>query len=433
MNITPTSCDTFCPLPWIHLHSWPNGKAMLCCVAHGGENAGEIGNFLENTYAEIMNSDKLKQVRLDMLSGRRVEQCSSCYRDEDLGRTSYRQHMLNNTSGDPMDVVEFYAKDTNEDGSVKQVKMAYMDYRFSNLCNLKCKSCGPDLSSSIANSNKDENVLSVLRDKGVLSERETITSYIYKRKDFMDVDVFPYINDDLKTMYFAGGEPLIMPEHHAILKYLDDNQMYDKQLVYSTNMTTFNFKGTDFVDIWKNFDSIRWMASIDGHGPALECIRTGAKPDVVFGNLIRLLDLRDSNPDKNFKIIINYTHSIFNAYTTGDFFNYLDETGLLDRLDTVELNYAYADNNSISILPDFAKEELKIKRQETLSYPGMQKAFAKWENLESIYRIIDDIIDQPSPQYDMFKNLIAAKYKDDLQFRNTLPWLYSVIQRINSI
>ena len=43
--------DTFCVMPWIHLHSWPNGKAMLCCVAHGGENDGEVGDFSKNTFA----------------------------------------------------------------------------------------------------------------------------------------------------------------------------------------------------------------------------------------------------------------------------------------------------------------------------------------------------------------------------------------------
>ena len=69
--------DTFCVLPWSHLHAWPDGKAMLCCIANGGKNMGEVGDFSQNNYQEIINSDKLKQVRLDMLSGKRVEQCKN--------------------------------------------------------------------------------------------------------------------------------------------------------------------------------------------------------------------------------------------------------------------------------------------------------------------------------------------------------------------
>ena len=40
-----------------------------------------------------------------------------------------------------------HVRSTHEDGSVDGVNMTYMDIRFSNICNMRCRSCGPDLSS----------------------------------------------------------------------------------------------------------------------------------------------------------------------------------------------------------------------------------------------------------------------------------------------
>lgn len=426
---------SFCPYPWLHLHAWPTGRAMLCCVAHGGENGGEVGDFSQNTYAEIMNSDKMKQIRLDMLAGRRVSECSPCWENEDLGKNSYRENVLR----DYDDVLDEFAKRTAEDGTLLEISMGHMDYRFSNLCNLGCRTCGSPLSSTIANEVKDESEIQFLKSKGVLSERETITSFTYKRPDFMETDVFPYINDNLRSFYFAGGEPLITPQHYEILKYLDENKIYEKQIVYSTNMTTLSWKGIDFLDIWKKFNKLQWFASIDGYKESLEYIRKGSKHDTVFRNLDRVLDLRDQNPDKDFQVKICYTHSIYNAYTTGDFYNFLNDNGYIDRLDSIEFNYAYSDNNSVSILPDFAKEELKQKRKEMLDTPGLQKAFAKWKHNENAYRLVDEIIDRPCNPQD-FNTYFTKKFTNKYistrhieQLKSSLPWLGSVIERDRNV
>ena len=60
-NTNPSK--TFCILPWIHLHAWPDGRAMLCCIANNDKTDGKVGDFSKNTYAEIINSDELKQIR----------------------------------------------------------------------------------------------------------------------------------------------------------------------------------------------------------------------------------------------------------------------------------------------------------------------------------------------------------------------------------
>lgn len=417
--------DTFCIFPWSHLHAWPDGKAMLCCIANGGNNMGEVGDFSQNNYAEIMNSEKMKQVRLDMLAGKRIEQCKSCYDTEDRGQMSFRQ---NNNIVFEKHIQEYLDK-TNEDGSITDPTMLYMDFRFSNLCNLGCRTCGHQLSSYISNKMNDEQKkyrLLPLKEKNVLSDKGTITSFVYARPDFMEVDVFPYIHN-VQGFYFAGGEPLMHPEHYQILKYLLDNELTDRKITYSTNMTTFKWKGVDFFEIWKNFKRILFYCSIDGYEEKLEYIRDRTKNDVVMGNLKKLIDLKHASEPGQFRVEICYTHSIFNAYYTREFFEYLDEQGLLDGLCNVEINYAYGDDLSLAILPKFAKNELKEKRLKDLESESLQKAFELWPRMKKAWFNVDKLIDEES---DKPLDILLNRESFDLEkCKQALPWLASVVER----
>jgi len=416
--------NTLCTLPWMHLHSWPDGKAMLCCVAHGGENGGQVGDFSKNTFQEIMNSEKMKQVRLDLMNGVKIPECSACWKDEKLGKHSFR------LSTDNYANMQELLDKTDGDGTIKDPKMLYMDFRFSNLCNLGCQTCGSPLSSTIANNRTDnQHEEEILRKRGVLSDRGTITSFVYARPDFMDVDVYPYL-EECKGFYFAGGEPLMHQEHLDILNYLCEHQLCDKKMItYSTNLTLLKWKSNDFLDIWKNFNNLFFYCSIDGQGDLLEYVREFSKHKTVFKNLERLLDFKKENPDKNISINICYTHSLYNAYYTKEFFQYLFDSGLLDRLNYIELNFAYSDNNSPGCLPEFAKKELKLKRAEDRESDVMQYAFSKIHNLRHYFDAIDSVIDEDiSP--DVFDKLIRYKLQEDLpKIKKAVPWLASVIER----
>lgn len=411
----------------MHLHAWPDGKAMLCCIAHGGEQRGKVGDFSINTYQEIMNSDKMKQVRVDLMNGVKIKECEACWKDEALGKKSMRK----NNRSVMYDLDELLSK-THPDGTLEDPKMLYMDFRFSNLCNLGCQTCGSPLSSTIANKKKEKEALKDtinLRFKNVLSERGTITSFVYARPDFLEVDVIPYL-DDCKEFYFAGGEPLMHQEHLDILNYLNEHNHYNKRLVYSTNLTLTKWKGTDFLSVWQNFNKILFWCSIDGFGDELEYIREYSSHDKIFSNLEKILQLKEANPVKQFKVNIAYTHSIYNAYTVKEFFQYLYDTGLLDRVDFVEINYAFNDHNSPSILPDFAKKELKEKRKLDRESEVMQYAFKRFgKKLETYYDTLDTVIDETLKPNE-FDKLINDKLKDHMpKIKKALPWLASVIER----
>ena len=72
-NISDHEDDVMCILPWIHMHPWPNGKTMLCCDSPWEDH---IGDLRENSLKEVWNSEKMKQVRLNMLNGKKCTQYS---------------------------------------------------------------------------------------------------------------------------------------------------------------------------------------------------------------------------------------------------------------------------------------------------------------------------------------------------------------------
>jgi len=67
--------DSFCMLPWIHLHAWPDGRAYPCCL---GNASHPVGNFKEKSMREIWNDIDMREMRVNMLNDRSCRQCTDC-------------------------------------------------------------------------------------------------------------------------------------------------------------------------------------------------------------------------------------------------------------------------------------------------------------------------------------------------------------------
>jgi MoaA/NifB/PqqE/SkfB family radical SAM enzyme len=119
--------------------TYTDGSALLCCISNS-----EKGLNLNNmSLKEVWNSDHFKSARLDMLAGRQVKHCSSCYKEEAVGIYSHRQienHIWKNKLGE--DYIKELVSKTNPDGSL-DVDWITLDLRLGNTCNLQCVMCRP--------------------------------------------------------------------------------------------------------------------------------------------------------------------------------------------------------------------------------------------------------------------------------------------------
>jgi radical SAM protein with 4Fe4S-binding SPASM domain len=342
-----TESKTFCMYPWIHIHAYPTGDAYPCCMSNMKHR---IGNTRENTLEEIWNSPGLREIRVNMLNEQASPACHNCYEKEQAGFFSGRMS-ANKHHGHHVDKVA----NTAADGTVDEFQMIYWDIRFSNLCNLKCRSCGHIFSSQWY---QDQTALA----GSEWAKQNQVLNYAGRHKTDIWEQLIPHL-DYVEQIYFAGGEPLLMEEHYNILEELERRGRFDVRLIYNTNFTHTKLKDRTVFDYWKKFKSVSVGASLDDMGARGEYIRKGTVWADVEANRRQMLEIC---PEVDF--YISPTLSIMNANNICEFHRYMVDQGLIRPADlnvNVLQDPAYY---RIDIAPQEYKLKLKQKFEQHLEW-----------------------------------------------------------------
>ncbi|MBI1357224.1 MAG: twitch domain-containing radical SAM protein [Acidobacteria bacterium] len=303
--------QALCILPWIHLHARTDGMALPCCVA---DEASPLGSLHTQSAVELFNSETMRMLRLDMLAGVRNPACRRCYALDDAGGSSLRQ-VFNREFADHVPEVE----NTAPDGSVDSDRIVYIDIRFSNLCNLRCRSCGSHSSTAW------------YQDDSATAPADFRILRPGKNPEELWAQIEPLL-PRAEKMHFAGGEPMMMDETYHTLEKLLALGRTDVALTYNTNATKWTHRHWDAVELWKRFSKVFIMASVDGSGPRGEYIRKGMKWSRVLESCRRI---RRELPHAGLQI--NYTIGLMNALHLPDFCDEILAEGLV-AADQIALN-----------------------------------------------------------------------------------------------
>ena len=351
-----TESRTFCIYPWIHLHAYPTGEAYPCCHA---EMAHPVGNCKKNTLAEIWQDAPMRRLREDMLSETPNAACARCYEQEQSGFFSGRRS-ANKHHGHHIRKLES-----------NPFEMTYWDIRFSNLCNLRCRSCGHIFSSQWY---QDQARLAGSEWKA----RNQVLNYAGRTELDMWEQLEPHL-DYVEQIYFAGGEPLLMEEHYRILDELVRRELFHVRLIYNTNFTHTDLKGRSVFEYWKQFHSVAVGASLDASGSRAEYIRKGTHWPTVERNRRDMLDMC---PGVDF--YISPTLSIMNAWHLPDFHRAWVEQGLIRPQDLNVNILQDPAHYRIDIAPMKYKQRLRIKFEEHLEWlrpkDSLQRATVGFES-----------------------------------------------------
>ena len=340
---------TFCIYPWIHLHAYPTGEAYPCCHA---EMAYPVGNARFKTLEEIYRDAPMRELRKDMLNERFNPACNRCYEQEESGFFSGRKS-ANKHHG-------HHIKRIDDD----KFQMSYWDIRFSNLCNLSCRSCGHIFSSSWY---QDQAKLA----GGDWKDRNQVLNYAGRTETDMWEQLVPHL-DYVEQIYFAGGEPLMMEEHYNILDELERRGRFDVRLIYNTNFTHTKLKGRTVFDYWKKFKNVAVGASLDAMGPRAEYIRKGTNWDQVERNR-RLM--QETCPNVDF--YISPTLSVMNAWHLPDFHRDWVDRDLI-RPQDININILQDPAHyRIDIAPMKYKQRIRVKFEEHLDWLRPQDALQR--------------------------------------------------------
>ena len=334
--------ETFCVAPWIGVHLSTFGVVLPCCLYKQERVFGELkkGIPLNETY----NSNVSKDIRKRLWNGEKINECQICWHREDVSNhktNSYRENLNIQFKDEIQNIIE----NTNDDFSLKNIGFKHLDLRFDNKCNLKCRICDPGFSSSLYKEYKD---------LGFTEFKDSGQPYNVS----VDDDEFNFILGQLKnvkSLFFAGGEPLIQDKFYEILQHCIDND-YAKNITLwvTTNFTKLFYKNYNVIEMWKKFKSVEITASIDGFEERGEYLRNGSDWFEIINN--RKILLKEI-PDLVF--IIVPTINIMNSYTIIDLYKNWITSGYIEpgRLCVNLLTHPL--HMQIKNLPENHKENLR--------------------------------------------------------------------------
>lgn len=389
--------DTFCVLPWIHLATRPNGDMRLCCSsnASGAGNDHTVGlvksengqpaNFGNSTPMQAWNNQYMSNVRNTMLGGNIPQSCSKCFLEESNGVISKRVWETY-TWMKEVDIEELI-KQTNEDGTVPE-KLVYLDLRLGHTCNIKCVMCSPHDSSRWV---QDHRKIFPLFQHPELKRQmdwnpDSFNNYWHENDNFWE-EIYEQI-PNLKQVYFAGGEPLMIKEHKLFLQEIIKQGYADKILIrYNTNGILID---DDIIDIWKNFKKVKVGVSIDATGDRNHYIRFPTEWDTIVKNLHKL----DNSPD-NIHVSIATAIQILNIKHLPDFAKWKIQQNF-KKVNLEMTDYGFVPGGgifnthllyiptylSIRCLPEKDKQEVHrlFKELETWLYDNYRKDDGFWKS-----------------------------------------------------
>lgn len=332
----------FCVLPWLHLHVMPDSSVIPCCVSPYDDH---YGNVSKEAVEDIWNNPKYRELRLKMLKGELSPGCHHCHALEDAGFSSMRTSMNERFK----EHVPKFLQDTQENGTFHDLKLRYIDIRFSNLCNFKCRGCGPSLSSSWQ---EDHHKLF-----NYDSQRPKVVSVSVDSPDFWRR--FQELVMDAEEIYFGGGEPLITKEHFDLLRLLIDKGRTNLTLAYNTNLSTLTYGKHDLAHLWGQFERVSLGISIDDQGERGEYFRHGTKWNLIVENMRKLRD-----DYAGIGRYVNCTVSLFNVYYLPELFEFLVGERIITEND-FNINLLLDPfEYRIDSLPAKAKFAIRLKLEE---------------------------------------------------------------------
>jgi hypothetical protein len=230
------------------------------------------GKYTPITLDEHWNGNHMRSVRKRMMAGEILPECDVCNSkllNTDVYR-SYFNRMFDHKYAEAMSA-------TDADGHTT-VKPVSWDYRFSNLCNFKCRMCGDMLSSSWETEQRTHNMLDYTNPKNnwmIPAVREQISRF---QDTQIEAEFAQAVAEHrVEEVYWVGGEPLMYEQHWRYMKQIVDQG--DGQRVYArynTNLSRVDYRGVNlYRDVLLHLRDWQICASLDGTGSTGEYIRTG--------------------------------------------------------------------------------------------------------------------------------------------------------------
>jgi len=351
-----------CSLPWEHLSVHPHGHASPCCEVDWSSNIafakdkidGEYTPLVKNVDRDgleaVMNSDSYKQIRREMLDGKVPSPCMTCHRLEKAGGHSKRKR-------ETVLEEEYLQSITEADGTIP-VDIRNLELRLGNYCNLKCRGCNAESSTSWI-----DDYYKLRDDIQLPSNYEDIKNGCDSSYDWVDKisfyeHLFKY-TPNLYRVQVSGGEPFLVDKHSHFLQLLIDRGVAQNvHISYITN-ANYNFDkiSKHFFEKLLHFKHVSMSISIDDYGKRNTYIRSLSNWDLTIKNLKRFV-----NEYPSFHYSVTQTVSAFNFLYIEELSQFLIGEGLMNLTGHKPLfindNYLFSpEYQNVNVLPKHIRQQ----------------------------------------------------------------------------
>lgn len=382
--------SNFCSAPFIHMYVHSNEGQQVCCMST--EN-NLLDDNLSASLAERWTSDYYKKIRKQFIDNEQPSICTKCFTLEKTGGTS-----------DRMRFNDLYLKslEPNIETGNQYNTPVDLDIRPGNLCNLRCRMCGPVSSSQLQKEIFDNKFLVEILGSGTIRssdvlERDENIEFLLKNANHS------------KRIKFLGGEPTIMPEVDKFLDILIERELFDVPLHFTTNCTNGNKR---FIDKITKFNQISFNYSVDGVGSVVEYIRDPVKFKSINNNIQTYHNIAVAGE-------ITFTLQAYNFFNLPDIIEWANSLGIYVRPE-------------ILMVPNWASYKsipLKIRNKRISVMNKLMKNY-KHEQIKKLEPVLL-IMYNDDEEYDLKNFVKSTKLFDksrNQHIKNYIPEVWEIIK-----
>jgi radical SAM protein with 4Fe4S-binding SPASM domain len=328
--------NKFCSAPWINMQLDTNGEIRPCCrySQYDKQYKYKMPNIRDYNIEKIWNHKRMQNLRQAFIDGKQPDECVICWDEEEAGIQSFREKYNKKIPIDTTDIIS-------------DMPMMY-DFKLNNICNLKCRMCGPQTSSLI------------LKEKKKFNNDVFPVEKYWRSNKILNTKNEKIFFDNLhrvKELEFTGGEPFFSKENKNLITKIGKSE-YAKNI--SIQITTNGMiYDKSRLDILNNFKFVNITISVDDIGLRLEYARKGAKWNLIQENIYKFIK---NYP--NWAIYIYRTINNYNIWYLEEF----DRYALINNLNTVDGFLHVSDELSIKTLNPIIKNRIKEKYSNKKNY-----------------------------------------------------------------
>jgi hypothetical protein len=285
---------SFCPFPYATTDVRRNGnnpkKMDIICCCNVDMEKTTLGP----------NEDPFQEIKLSMESGQLPTACYRCINEESNGGQSERIRGILSLGPDE------FPFDPNRN----------MEFRikFSNLCNLSCRSCTPFDSTTYAKVTGHTENTYLTQDVTEIDEYwEFIIANIYRK-----IETCKFFH-----LWLIGGETLLQPGVFKLLKWAIDQGLADRIGIKLSTSLSVNIS-EQLLGYFNQFHSIWFGMSIDSVGDNYQYVRWPVKFEKVENNLLRMLEFK-KNYNKKFNFSLDPVFSLNNIFYIKEYLDYWNQ------------------------------------------------------------------------------------------------------------